>query len=66
MKNNLKENLILLNTLAEQCENESDLEHSIDIFEQSVSVAEQCLAQLQQCKGKLVVLSDKVKEIIGE
>lgn len=66
MKNNLKENLILLNKLAEQCESETDIEKCIDVYEQSVTVAEQCLEQLQQCKGRLVVLSDKVKEIIGE
>lgn len=66
MKNNLKENLKLLNNLAEQCENEKDIEHSIELYEPSVSLAELCLMQLKDCKGKLVVLSDKVKEIISE
>ncbi len=66
MKNNLKDNLILLNKLAEQCEQENDLEQCIDIYEKSVTVAELCLSQLKQCKGRLTVLSDKVKEIISE
>lgn len=66
MKNNLKENLQLLNQLAEQCENSNDIQQSIDIYENSVMVAEQCLAQLKECKGRLVELSNKVKDIIDE
>ncbi len=66
MKNNLKDNLKLLNQLAEKCEQDSDIEKCLDIYEQSVEVAELCLAQLKECKGRLVVLSEKVKDIIDE
>lgn len=52
-----------LEKLASQIETEDSLEKSLAIFEESVTLAADCLKQLDDCKGKLTVLSDKVKEI---
>ena len=59
----LETQLNKLEKLASDIENEDSLEKSLAIFEESVIVAQDCLKQPDDCKGKLTVLSDKVKEI---
>lgn len=59
----LEQQLNKLEQLAQDIEREQSLEKSLAIFEESVTVAADCIKQLDECKGKLTVLSDKVKEI---
>ena len=62
----LEEKIAQLDKLANQIEEESSLEKSLQIFEQSIALATECMATLNDCKGKLVVLQEKVKRLTDE
>lgn len=59
----LENQLNKLEQLATAIESEQSLEKSLTVFEESVTLAQDIIKQLNDCKGKLTVLSDKVKEI---
>lgn len=62
----LEEKLDRLDALTEQMEGGVSLEKSLEIFEESVKLADECMKTLNNCKGKLEILSEKVKRITDE
>lgn len=62
----LEEKIAKLDELANQIEQGTSLEKSIELFEQSVKLADECIKQLSDCKGKLVILQEKVRKLTDE
>ncbi|MCH5151185.1 MAG: exodeoxyribonuclease VII small subunit [Clostridiales bacterium] len=63
---NLEEKIAKLDQLANEIEDSTSLEKSLEIFEQSIQLANECMTTLNDCKGKLVVLQEKVRKITDE
>ncbi len=62
----LEQKIAKLDELANEIEQGTSLEKSLELFEQSVKLADECIKQLSDCKGKLVILQEKVRKMTDE